>query len=95
VQQKIVIAGSAVLAVALIVPAAAVIFSGGGGDDGSSRCARVQNLADAVSDQASQSGADADQAKDALASVIVGAPECFAPVDVDRAHQRIDMINAR
>jgi hypothetical protein len=94
-QQKIVVAGAAVLAVALALPAAAVIFSGGGGSD--SRCEEAHNAVADLSHQAGAARAETDrqQIADTQAYLIVGAAECFVPADVARAQQHIDMIAAR
>ncbi len=93
-QRKIVVAGAAVLAVALALPAGAVLFSGGGGD---SRCDEAHNAFTDLSDQARAVGAEADSQRiaDTQALLVLSATECFVPADVARAQQHLDTMRAR
>lgn len=87
------VAGAAVLAVALVVPAAAVVFSGGGGSD----CGKAYDVLAQLTDAGARetSGLSEDQLADTQAYLVVGAPDCFPPSEVARAQQHIDMIRSR
>ena len=108
-QQKIVVAGAIVLAVALALPAAAVIFTSGGG--GGSDCERAEAAFADLSGQARAARAETDRQSDATAQqqaevlelqivdaqayLLVNRPDCFAPADVAAAQQHLDMARAR